>query len=285
MKTCLYQGHVEHQRYGMKRHAFRYRVFSMLLDLDEAEALSKKSRIFGFNRSALLSFHEADHGTGSAHGLKEWVLAHLTSAGFQCDTTKVSVRVLCYPRIFGYVFNPLTVYYCYDEAGALMATLHEVHNTFNEKHTYVLPAAADESGRVRQISPKRMYVSPFTELAGQYQFALNLPDDELQLFIGLRQGGARVLSATFAGRRKAFSDAALFATFFLYPLMTFKVIAGIHFEALRIWLKGVKLVRHEAAPESIAASHQRVGDRLISEFDESACLNASLDKTQAGEWR
>lgn len=275
MKTCLYQGHVEHQRHGAKRHAFRYRVFSMLLDLDEAAALSARSHIFGFNRRALLSFHEADHGAGTTTGLKDWAIGHLTSAGLTaCDSDKsaISVRVLCYPRILGYVFNPLTVYYCYDEADELMATLHEVHNTFGEKHTYVLPARADETGRVRQSSPKYMYVSPFTALDGQYRFALNNPDKTLQLFIGLSQDGVRILTATFAGKRKAFSDAALLATFFLYPLMTLKVIAGIHFEALRLWLKGVKIVCHEAAGERISASHQHPDDHLFN-------------MTQAGEQR
>ncbi len=150
--SCLYEGVITHIRRRPKRHAFRYSVFSLLLDLDEAERLDAGSWLFGFNRAAPLSFRESDHGAGAPRGLKQWAAGHVSRAGIPTDNLKV--RVLCYPRIFGYVFNPLTVYYCFDGDDEWVATLHEVTNTFGEKHTYVL--AADG----RQQAVKRMYVSP-----------------------------------------------------------------------------------------------------------------------------
>lgn len=254
MKSGLYRGYVTHVRSAPKRHAFRYRVFSLLLDLDELNDINAQSRLLGINRRAILSFYEGDHGDGAPRGLKKWALRHLAIAGY--ETADARIEVLCYPRIFGYAFNPLTVYYCYDNGGSLMATLHEVHNTFGEKHTYVLPAREDGDGKARQVCDKEMYVSPFTEMEGRYDFKLNRPGGRLSLAINLTKEGQHILSAGFQGERRALTDRALLATFFQYPLMTLKVIAGIHFEALRLWLKGVKLVPRAPAPIKIAVSHQ-----------------------------
>lgn len=255
-RSSLYKGYVTHARSTPKRHAFRYRVFSLLLDLGELNEIDAQFRLLGINRSAPLSFHERDHGAGAATGLKDWALRHLAEAGY--ETEGVRIEVLCYPRIFGYAFNPLTVYYCYDSGGSLMATLHEVHNTFGEKHTYVLPARTGDDGKTRQACDKEMYVSPFTEMEGRYDFRLNAPGEHLSLAINLSKGDQHILSAGFQGERRALTDGALLATFIQYPLMTLKVIAGIHMEALRLWIKGVKLVPRAPAPVKIAASHQTI---------------------------
>jgi len=249
MISSLYKGFVDHARRRPARHALRYRVFSLLLDLDELDEINRTSRVFGVNRRALLSFWEKDHGAGEGRGLKQWVVAHVTKAGF--SATGMRVQILCYPRILGYVFNPLTVYYCYDPNGVLMVTLHEVHNTFNEKHTYVLPAPIDLRGRVRQETEKRMYVSPFTEMDGHYQFELCPPGETVQVYIGLSDAEGPLLSASFDGER----DKALALTFLQYPLMTLKVTVGIHYEALKLWWKKVPIIRHEPAAERIAATH------------------------------
>ncbi|MAN62274.1 MAG: DUF1365 domain-containing protein [Parvibaculum sp.] len=253
MISSLYKGFVDHARRRPARHALRYRVFSLLLDLDELDEINRTSRVFGVNRRALLSFWEKDHGAGEGRGLKQWVVAHVTKAGF--SATGMRVQILCYPRILGYVFNPLTVYYCYDPNGVLMVTLHEVHNTFNEKHTYVLPAPIDLRGRVRQETEKRMYVSPFTEMDGHYQFELCPPGETVQVYIGLSDAEGPLLSASFDGEREPWSDKALALTFLQYPLMTLKVTVGIHYEALKLWWKKVPIIRHEPAAERIAATH------------------------------
>ncbi len=252
MKSCLYTGHVSHTRHRPTHHAFRYRVFSLLLDLDELDDLDQRSWIFGANRAALLSFRESDHGLGTPTGLRDWVVSRLEAAGYAAKPAQI--RVLCYPRIFGYVFNPLTTYYCYGSGGVLMATLHEVHNTFNEKHTYILPATANAGGTIQQMSEKNMYVSPFTEMAGTYRFALNDPADEVRVAIYLSQDDELVLSALFDGKRREISERALFLTFFQYPLMTLKVMGGIYFEALRLWIKSVAIVRRKAAASRITSS-------------------------------
>ncbi|WOF72642.1 DUF1365 domain-containing protein [Parvibaculaceae bacterium PLY_AMNH_Bact1] len=256
MFSSLYKGFVDHARRRPARHTLRYRVFSLLLDLDELDEINRTSRVFGINRWALLSFWEKDHGAGEDSNLKAWVAEHVTKAGF--SATGMRVRVLCYPRILGYVFNPLTVYYCYDPNGVLMVTLHEVHNTFDEKHTYVLPAPVDKRGRVRQEIEKRMYVSPFTEMEGHYQFDLCPPDEHVRVFIGLSDAEGPLLSASFEGEREPWSDRALLLTFLQYPLMTLKVTVGIHYEALKLWWKKVPIIRHEPAKERITATHTSI---------------------------
>ena len=255
MNSCLYKGYVDHTRVRPRRHKLRYRVFSLLLDLDDLAQIDANSRLLTVNRRGPLSFWESDHGDGAPLGLKSWVLNHLKTAGF--ETEGVAVRALCYPRIFGYVFNPLTVYFCYDSGGRLFATLHEVQNTFGEKHTYVLPARLDEDGKIRQVSVKYMYVSPFTEMDGTYKFELTGPEEKIRVVIGLHDRQGPVLNALFEGRRQALSDRALFLTFFQYPLMTAKVTVGIHLEALRLWLKKVPLVRREPAHAPITTSYPK----------------------------
>lgn len=151
-----------------RRHRLRYRVFSLLLDLDELEAVSASSRMFGYNRPAVLSFWDTDHGDGNAGGLRSWIEGRIREAGrFEQG---MSIRVLCYPRILGYVFNPLTVYFCYASSGTLRVILYEVCNTFRERHTYVIQVEDGGTGPVRQGCAKELYVSPFIPMSCIYRF-------------------------------------------------------------------------------------------------------------------
>lgn len=252
LHSALFLGTVMHTRLRPRRHQLRYRVFSLLLDLGELPDVSATSRLLGYNRHAILSFWDADHGDGSVSGLRGWIEAQLAQADRLEDG--MSIRVLCYPRIFGYVFNPLTVYFCHAPNGALRAILYEVCNTFGERHTYIIPVEAGASGPVRQGCAKELYVSPFMPMACFYRFHIEPPDEKVLVRIDESDAEGPLLIASFAGRREALTDRALLAALIRYPLMTLKVTLGIHWEALRIWWKGMPVHRHSAAAQKIATT-------------------------------
>lgn len=255
LRSAIYAGHVVHARHRPHAHKMRYRVFSMLLDLDELPLLDRDLRLFGHNRRAVFSFHDKDHGLGEAGGLKDWVATHLATAGIKVSANALRVDMLCYPRIFGYVFNPLTVYFCHDRRdGRLVAILYEVCNTFHERHTYIIPTDANEQGAIRHSCAKEMYVSPFVPMECTYDFRIKPPDEAVMVAINERDADGDLLFASFAGKRKALTDGALLKALLSYPLMTFKIMGAIHWEALRLWLKGNPIYRHKAAPNRIASS-------------------------------
>lgn len=230
LNSAIYVGHVVHQRHRPKKHSLRYRVFSLLIDLDELPKLDGL-RWFAHNKRALFSFRDADHGDGG--DLRRWASAKLGEQGLP---EPGRIRLLCYPRILGYVFNPLTVWYCDDKNGAPLATIYEVHNTFHERHTYILPVAA-----AKQEADKAFYVSPFIDMNCHYAFKLAEPDERILVAINETQDGEPLLYAAFTGRKQEFSDANLRRLFFSHPLMTVKVVAAIHWEAVRLILKGIRI--------------------------------------------
>ena len=246
--SCLYLGDVVHQRLRPRRHEFSYRVFSMLLDLDELETLQASSRLFRLDRFGVFSFHARDHGDG-AGALKAWVERQLGENGIAVDGGPI--RILCYPRLFGYVFNPLSVYFCYRRDGALTAILYEVHNTFGQRHGYLVPVEGDGEGasaRRRHACDKDFYVSPFIGMEARYDFHVVPPGDRVSVVIDESDADGRLLRAWFKGRRKPFDDRTLTQVLFRYPLMTLKVFGGIHWEALRLWWKGVPLFDRPPPP-------------------------------------
>jgi DUF1365 family protein len=228
--SSIYVGHVVHQRHRPKKHHLRYRVFSVLIDLADLPALDCL-RWFGHNRAALFSFLDSDHGDGRP--LRDWVTDQLAEKGLPAPGR---IRLLCYPRILGYVFNPLTVWYCDTDAGEPLATIYEVHNTFGERHTYVLSASAPG-----QQADKAFYVSPFIDMDCRYEFRLTRPGERIRVAINETQAGEPLLYAGFTGTQRPFTDATLLKLFFSHPLMTLKVTAGIHWEALRLILKGIRI--------------------------------------------
>lgn len=255
--SAIYAGDVTHARRRPRRHRLHYRVFSLLLDLDELPALSGQSRLFGHNRAALFSFHDRDHGDGTTGGLRSWVEKQLADAGLYIERPAISV--LCYPRILGYVFNPLTMYFCADEAGRLRAVLYEVCNTYGERHTYVIPAGED-AAVLRQTAPKLHFVSPFMPPECRYNFLIRPPGDRVLISIAEDDAEGPLLNAAFSGRRREWSDKELLRLFFAYPLMTFKVTAAIHLEALKLILKGVPLFHHHKAPVARVSTHHPAGE-------------------------
>jgi DUF1365 family protein len=250
MRSALYLGHVMHRRVRPRIHNLRYSVFTLLLDLDEMQSLDQSLRLFRYNQSGILSFWDKDHGDGKSGDLRTWVDDQLRDAGrLEAD---MNVQVLCYPRIFGYVFNPLTVYFCYSASGDLRAILYEVSNTFNERHTYVIAVEDGASGPIRQGCAKELYVSPFIPLDCWYQFHIEPPREKLLIRINESDADGPLLTASFSGERTALTDGSLLKALLRYPLMTLKVTLGIHWEALRIWTKGVKVHRHKAASSKIS---------------------------------
>lgn len=250
MNSALYAGMVVHSRLRPKKHRLTYRVFSLLLDLDDIEALGQRLKLFAHNRAGLFSFHDKDHGAGDGD-LRGWVDAQLGAAGVMLAAPRITL--LCYPRIFGYVFNPLTVWFCQD-GEALRAILYEVHNTFGERRTYVIRVGDGHGGPVEQTCAKELYVSPFVPMNAGYAFHIEPPDERVVIRIDETDGEGLLLRASFSGKRRELTDGALLRAFFAYPLMTLKVTAAIHWEALRLWLKGVPVFRHAKATARVATT-------------------------------
>jgi DUF1365 family protein len=241
----LYLGAVTHRRFKPRRHSLRYRLFMLLLDLDELEALDRERRLFGYHRRALLSFHDADHGDGSGAPLRPQIERRLEAAGLPVGGP---IRILCLPRVLGFVFNPLSEIYCHAPDGRLVAIVHQVTNTFGERHSYLLPVEEADGAAVRQGCGKRFYVSPFMDMDLAYDFRIVPPGERVSTAIRVRDADGPVLSAAFSGERRPMTDANLLEAWLGHPLVTFKVVAAIHWEALRLWLKGVKLRRRPPPP-------------------------------------
>jgi DUF1365 family protein len=238
--SALFEGWVMHRRLAPRRHRFRYRVFNFLIDLDELPTLDDRLRFFGWNRRALFEFRDSDHGDGS--DLRGWVASKLAEAKISADG---AIRVLCYPRMLGYVFNPISVWFCHRRDGTLAATIYEVHNTYGERHSYVLPVQDTNAG-VRQTADKTFYVSPFLSQDCVYRFRTIPPGERVDIGIQETEGGVPILTACFSGQRRALNDLGLLSALLRYPLMTLKVTVAIHYEAVRLMWKGVR--RHPWAP-------------------------------------
>lgn len=246
--SALYAGSVSHARLRPRKHRLRYRLFSLLLDLDELPALSARLRLFAHNRFNLFSLHDADYGRGDGTPLKAYAEGVMRQAGLTPDGGPI--RLLTMPRLFGYAFNPLSIYFCYRRDGALAALLYEVNNTFGQRHSYFIPVAADEAagGTIRQSAAKCFYVSPFMDMGLDYAFRVEPPGEAFTVTISARDADGPVLIAAHRAHRRALTDGALARALFAYPLLTLKVIAGIHWEALFIWAKGIGLRRRPPPP-------------------------------------
>lgn len=254
--ASLYLGEVMHARLKPMGHRFSYRVMSLLIDLDRLDAADRQSRLFAVNRPALYSFHEADHGERDGSHLR--IYAQRRAAEHGVDLTGGRVLLLCYPRLVGFTFNPLSVYFCHRASGELALIIYEVRNTFGELHAYVLPVEPGEVSEagIRQQYDKLFYVSPFIEMAMHYRFRVSPPGENVKLRILETDREGPLLAATFSGRRQRLTTRSLLRAFFALPLVTFKIVAAIHWEALRLWLKGARLVpRQNAARDTGSASH------------------------------
>jgi hypothetical protein len=272
--SALYVGTVTHHRWKPKRHQLRYGVFALLVDLDELPDLARRLKLFSHNRFNLFALMDRDFGAGDGTALKPWVEAQLAQAGL--ETRGIRISLLCYPRILGYAFNPLSVFFCRRvRDGALIAILYEVHNTFGERHCYLIPTECDGTP-VRQECDKAFYVSPFIDMQATYRFQILSPSFESKtgerVAIVIKESDAEgsLLDASFVASRVPLGDGKLLSLLARHPLMGLKVIGGIHWEALRLWVKGIKLTNRPAPPVRLVTIVERARDDDAQTFRPAA---------------
>jgi uncharacterized protein len=232
-----------HRRVRPRIHQFRYRAFWLMIELDELSRLSDTLRLFSHNRINLFSLYDSDHGDGTATPLRVQAKKILDKA--EIDIGHGKIFLLCMPRTFGHCFNPISIYFCYHIDGALAALIYQVHNTFGERHSYVIPAKA-APGVVHQHCRKAFHVSPFMGMDMHYDFRVSLPKEHIAVGIRVRAEDGPIFNAALVGARDNLSDRRLMQMALTIPAVTLKVIAAIHWEALRLWMKGLGYRRKPA---------------------------------------
>ena len=258
----LYAGKVMHQRMKPFGHRFEYKVFSLLIDLDQLSKVNSLSRLFSVNRLNLVSFIEADHIDARISPVDKGIRAYaerlFLNAGMERPTR---IELLAYPRVFGHAFNPISLYYAYGQSGALTGMIYEVRNTFGERHTYVCPVEPGQltDAGLRQTRTKIFHVSPFIEMGMRYDFRVRAPGEELQFRILESDGAGPLLAASFSGKAAPMTTGALVSQMAGIPFLGLKIVAGIHFEAFRLWLKGAKFRRSPPPPEPASYVQQHFG--------------------------
>jgi uncharacterized protein len=246
MNSCLYECTVMHHRFAPKLHHFQHHIFMFYLDLDELELLSKKIFPFSYNRRNVYSFRDSDHEPAGENSLKNRIVAFLRKSGIEISPFS-RVMLLTLPRILGYIFNPISIYFCFDEEGEPLASVAEVGNTFREKKLYLLKAGElSPEGVFKKIVTKHFYVSPFSALDLSFDFKLKIPGEKLDIKADDREGEEKVLISTLTGERATFNNRNLLWFTLKYPFVTLKVIFLIHWHALLLWLKGVPFHRKAA---------------------------------------
>ncbi len=248
MSHSLYFGEVVHIRHRPKQHSLKYRVFSTLIDIDEARTAPKSSWLFGFDKWAIFSFWQKDFGTKrgpNAQSLFENIKILAQTSGTIGEVKRI--ELLCYPRIFGFVFNPLSVYFGYNNQDRLSFIIYEVANTFGERHHYIINLSENSAQTIEHKCPKVFYVSPFIPMDCEYNFKIIPPTDRVAIKIYETDKDGALLYAAFHGHKKEFSKKILFQALLSYPLMTLKVVFAIHLEAIKLLAKGVPVFKHHEA--------------------------------------
>lgn len=242
--SAIYEGTTTHVRRKPVHHRLQYGLFSLLIDLDELDDLGSL-RFFSHNRTNLVSFFDEDHGARDGSDLRTWISRELTAAGYQ--GTPGRIRLLCLPRIIGYEFNPLTVWFIDDAGGNPRWILYEIHNTFGEAHSHLVELE-EANGKHRHGFRKEFFVSPFFDVEGGYRVTISQPDDRMSIAITYEIDDETVFTASLSGRRIPLTSKTLLGAVVRYPLVTFKVMAAIHWEATKLWLKGARYRKRPAPP-------------------------------------
>jgi len=260
---ALYFGKVMHARLKPRLHRFSYNIFSIVIDIGRLEEAGKTNRFFSVNKGNLVSFHEIDHGKRDGSSLRDHIDG-LLSDGAMPRAHKI--LLWCNPRVFGYTFNPLSVYFCYDENDEIFALVYQVHNTFGQSHSYVASTdgSLQNAGSIRQAADKCFYVSPFLDMDLRYNFRINPPDDQLKIRILEQDQSGPILSAAFSGQKKLPNVRNLFLGILKTAGLTWKITVGIHFEATLLWLKGMS-IRPRPAPPAASSQVRKTGSILQGE--------------------
>jgi DUF1365 family protein len=260
MHSALYHGWLDHRRLAPRRHAFRYRLFMVYLDLAELDSVFRGRWLWSTRRPALARFDRRDHLGDPAQPLDESVRALVAErTGVRPEGP---IRLLTHLRYFGYGFNPVSFYYCFDAADRTVETVvAEVNNTpWGERHCYVLRPDTAGGQCLRAHSVKAMHVSPFHPMALRYDWQLHTPGEALAVHMALRSADAAVadstpvFGATLALQRVPITGASLALTLLRFPWMTAKVIAAIHWQALRLWLERVPIHDHPTRSKAARAA-------------------------------
>lgn len=252
---AVYIGEVVHKRLRPTPHALAYRVFSVDVDVDRLDELDRQCRWFSYNRRNWISLYDKDFGAGDGRSLAQHARHTFASAGF--ETRAAEIRLLAYPRLLGYAFNPLSVFFLFAATGELAAVAYEVSNTFGERRVYVLAAGSQTNGVYAQTCRKELFVSPFAPRQGRYLFRLAPQAETMAVGVAYSDPTGPLIKTHFRGHRAPFNDATLRALMIRMPLMTFKVITAIHYEALKLFMKRVPLVSgHRSAAYSASYVRQ-----------------------------
>jgi hypothetical protein len=253
LNSCLYECVVSHRRQRPRLHAFEHRMLMLYIDLDELADVDRQCRLLSVGGANLYSFRDGDYcPTGTGGDLKARVLSFLGE--HDVATAPITqIRLLTLPRVLGYIFNPISIYFCSDRQGTPLCAIAEVGNTFRERKLFLLPCAPHEpgarAGRFRLRVPKHYYVSPFSDLDLAFDFDLRVPGARLQVHIEDWDAHGKLLDSHLRGLRVPLTDRQLLRLALKYPAVTLKVIGLIHWHALRLALKGVPWHRKAERPE------------------------------------
>lgn len=255
VQSCLYEVDISHARTSPRKHSFKQRHFMFFIDLDEATEYGE--RLFGRMR-AIYEFRQTDYIPDPVHiySLKERVHRLLMRNGLP---EPQQVKLLTNVRTFGYIFNPITLIYCFDGDGRAFACIAEVGNTFGESKPYILKP--DENGVLGGFNPKLFYVSPFSSLSDSFSFNCPAPSDDLKIKIETIANGGKSVSAYMAGKRISLSESNLLAQTIKHPFATLRVMTLIHFHALLLWMKRIPYILKEDNPQlqqGVLRSHASV---------------------------
>jgi DUF1365 family protein len=244
--ASLYVGRTVHHRLAPRPHRFSYGLFHLLLDIDRVDEAFAGLKLLRRGRFGVFSFDPRDHGARDGSALRPWVKAQLAEAGITASARHV--RLMTFPRVLGFVFNPLSIVFVHAEDDQLEAVIYEVNNTFGQTHAYVTPA--DGAPETRQAADKVFYVSPFFRIEGGYRFRIAAPAERFNLRIVKQTEGRTDFFASLTAHRRPLTDGHLLRLSFTMPLMTLGVVMAIHWEALRLWIKGAPFGARPAGPKA-----------------------------------